>query len=179
MATDDAIRPVESYRDYLLILAGLHRGLLARAGLDPSDLVQMTLMKAHRNAGQFRGTLACEQAAWMRRILMRTMIDEARRAAPRDVSLEAAFEESSLRLEAVLGDGRAAAGVAGEEEERLAALAAALPRLSDDQRRAIELRYLEGLSIEAISRRMERTTASVGGLLQRGLRQLRALIRVE
>jgi DNA-directed RNA polymerase specialized sigma24 family protein len=37
--------------------------------LDPSDMVQQTLLKAHERGHQFRGTTDAERAAWLRAIL--------------------------------------------------------------------------------------------------------------
>jgi RNA polymerase sigma-70 factor (ECF subfamily) len=176
VSPDDAVKPVDQYRDYLLVLARLHQGILAKARLDPSDIVQMTLLKAHQCSAQFRGTTGREQAAWMRRILTNTMIDAARKAAPQERSLEAAIERSSIKLEALL-DGRRLNDL--DRDERLAGLAGALAALPDDQRAAIDLRYLQSLSIEAIGQRMNRSTASVGGLLQRGLRRLREVLATD
>jgi hypothetical protein len=48
VTVDDAVKPVEQYRDYLLVLARLHRDILVKARVDPSDIVQMTLLKAHQ-----------------------------------------------------------------------------------------------------------------------------------
>jgi RNA polymerase sigma-70 factor (ECF subfamily) len=52
-------------------------------------------------------------------------------------------------------------------------LADSLARLPGDQRRAVELRHLQGLSLIEVGRTMNRTVAAVAGLLQRGLRALR------
>lgn len=144
--------------------------------MDPSDLVQMTLLKAHQYADSFRGTSGREQAAWVRRIFTNTMIDAARAAAPKDKSLEIAIEQSSIRLERLLAKDAPAPKAAVGDAEQLSGLAGALGRLPEDQRTAVDLRYLQGLSIEAIGKRMERSNAAVAGLLQRGLRRLREIL---
>src|SRR2546421_12928759 len=70
---------LESYRNYLRLLArtGLDGGLQDKA--DPSDVVQETLLKAHQHFGQFRGRTDAELAAWLRQILARNLTDLARR----------------------------------------------------------------------------------------------------
>jgi RNA polymerase sigma factor (sigma-70 family) len=60
-----------------------------------------------------------------------------------------------------------------ERQERLVRLAEALAALPDDQRRAVELKHLEGLTLVEVARCMGRTVPAVAGLLQRGLRGLR------
>ena len=58
--------------------------------------------------------------------------------------------------------------------ERLVALAQSLAQLPEDQRRALELRYLSGLSVPDVAQAMGRSTVSVTGLLYRGMKTLRA-----
>jgi RNA polymerase sigma-70 factor, ECF subfamily len=56
------LRPLESYRDDLHLLARLQLDHRLRGKLDSSDVVQQTLIKAHRNTEQFRGHTEAEKA---------------------------------------------------------------------------------------------------------------------
>jgi len=92
--------PLERCRDYLLLLARLQLGPGLRGVLDPSDVVQQTLLKAHAKRDQFRGASEGELLAWLRTILAHHLADLARKHARqihgRERSPEAALEESSL-----------------------------------------------------------------------------------
>src|SRR4051812_26573615 len=61
------------YRDYLTRLAAARMppGLRAKAG--PSDLVQDTLLEAHRDFARFRGRTEAEWLGWLRRILVHNL----------------------------------------------------------------------------------------------------------
>ncbi len=102
----DGPRPLEQYVDYLTLLARLQIDPRLRSRLDPSDIVQQTLLIAHEKLGQFRGRTDAEMAAWLRAILANTLAQASRRfyglKAERARSLEKAIEESSARLEAWL-----------------------------------------------------------------------------
>ena len=81
---------VERYRPYLRLLAEAEVNRKLRSKLDPSDLVQQTLLQACQVRHQFRGTSEAEMAAWLRRILARTVLHCIRdlRRARRDVDRE-------------------------------------------------------------------------------------------
>src|SRR5437899_10455736 len=98
----------ERFRPYLRLLAGLQLDPRWQAKLDPSDIVQQTLLQAHEARDQFRGQSAGERAAWLRQILARVLanavrdLGRAKRDAGRERSLEAALSQSSSRLDAWL-----------------------------------------------------------------------------
>jgi RNA polymerase sigma-70 factor (ECF subfamily) len=180
------LEPMERFRDYLCLLARLHLDERLRGKLDPSDVVQEVLLKAHRHQGDFRGRTEAEQVAWLRQILTNTLADAARRylqAEGRDVSREQSREEavaqSSARLEAWLADEQSSPEERAERHEEMRRLAAGLAALPDEQRQAIELRHLRGLSVGEVARRMGRSRASAAGLLRRGLAALRQALGEE
>lgn len=139
--------------------------------LDPSDMVQETLLKAHQALEQFNGQSEAELAAWLRKILANTLTDALRKYATgaRDVKLECSFEAeleaSSARLEAWLADERSSPSEQAMRQEQLLALAGALAQLPEDQRRAVELRHLQGCLLEEVARQMERSKPAVAKLL--------------
>jgi RNA polymerase sigma-70 factor (ECF subfamily) len=172
------VRPLESFRTYLKLLARLQLGPELQGKIDCSDVVQETLLRAHRDREQFQGRSKAEQAGWLRTILAHSLADAARKLVPnggreRQKSLEAAIEQSSQRLEAILAAGMSSPSEGAARNEQLERLADALAALPEDQRTAVEMRHLEGLSMAQIGQRMRRSVTSVGGLLQRGLRGLR------
>jgi RNA polymerase sigma-70 factor (ECF subfamily) len=174
---------LERYRDYLRLLARLQMDRRLQGKVDPSDLVQDTLLRAYEHWDQHRGQTGAELEAWLRQILARQLIDAVRRftAGARDVareaSLEAALRESSARLERFLAAEQSTPHEDLERQERLRQLAQALGRLPEDQRTAVELQHLQGCSVEVIAQQMGRTKSAVGGLLRRGMKRLRELLQ--
>jgi RNA polymerase sigma-70 factor (ECF subfamily) len=58
-------------------------------------------------------------------------------------------------------------------------LAQALDRLPEEQRDAVELHHLQGLTLTATAARMRKSVQSIVGLVYRGLKQLKADLHPE
>ena len=170
-------RPLEDYREYLRLLARLQLDPRLRGNLDPSDVAQETLLKAHARQDQFRGKTEAERTAWLRAILANTLADALRKLGREPGaaggSLRAAVEQSSARLEQWLASDEPSPDEQVLRQEQLLRLAGALAELPEEQRTAVELRHLQGYSVPAISELTGRSVASVAGLLRRGLKRLR------
>lgn len=166
---------LELYRNYLRVLARpLVNGRLG-ARLEPSDLVQETFLKAHREFGQFLGTGEPELVAWLRRILVRTLADQAKRhrAEVRDMrrqeSLEQMLDRSSLEVQEALVAPVPTPSHCAVRREQAVLLADALARLPADYREVFVLRELESVPVDEIAARMGRSANAVRKLWTRAL----------
>jgi RNA polymerase sigma-70 factor (ECF subfamily) len=174
--------PVERYREYLRVLARLQLDPRLQAKVDPSDLVQQTLLRAHEKRDQFRGTTEAEFTAWLRQILADQLAKALRHYATggRDLNLERSLEDalgaSSARLERWLAVETDSPSERADRNEQLLRLAEALERLPDDQRLAVELHYIKGATLADVGEQLGRGKRAVAGLLFRGLKKLRQLL---
>src|SRR3954452_2233055 len=179
----DEVRSIEDYRDYLLLLVRLQMGSRLRAKLDASDVVQQAILHAHERRAQVRGETEGEWLGWLRAILADALATVARRFDTqardpgRERSLEAELERSASRMEGLLAADQTSPSERAIHGEELRRLAQALARLPEDQRRAVELHYLEGLPVADVAERIGRTRPAAVGLLFRGLMRLRELLR--
>src|SRR5215813_6397113 len=116
-------RLLDSYRNYLRLLArtGLDASLQGKA--DPSDLVQDALLKAVQRFGQFRGATDAELAGWLRQILARCLADFVRRyrtggrRAGREQSLDQMLDRSSQALARILAADGASPSASAERRD--------------------------------------------------------------
>jgi RNA polymerase sigma-70 factor, ECF subfamily len=166
----------ERYRDYLHLLARLNLPRRLRGVLSASDVAQDTILKAHKKREQCRAETEAQYRAWLRRILANLLAD----AADKEPDILRKIERSSLVLE----DLAAADDLSPSEQvvhaEKLRRLTEGLKQLSEDERTAVEMRYLQDprSPLPEIAEALGRPTAkAVAGLLARGLEKLRGLLR--
>lgn len=172
---------LQGFREYLGLLARLQLRANLAGKIDLSGIVQQTLLEAHQARSEFP-IHAAQQAAWLRRALANNLTDEIRRLRSRgkerveEQSLEQALEASSTRLEAWLAREESTPGRKAVHSEQLSRLAEALLQLPDDQRQAVELHHLQGLSLADVGQQLCRSREAVAGLVFRGLKKLRSLL---
>jgi RNA polymerase sigma-70 factor (ECF subfamily) len=170
---------LERFRAYLRLLARLHLDRRLQGKLDPSDLVQQTLLEAYRSAHKLTGRSDAEKAAWLQKALAHQMAHAVRdlgrdkRNVARERLLEAALAESSAQLEKWLAAEQSSPSDQAARQELSIRLAAELEALPEAQREAVVLHYWQGMTLPEIAEHLSRSPAAVAGLLQRGLRALR------
>jgi RNA polymerase sigma-70 factor (ECF subfamily) len=174
---------LSKFREYLVLLARLHTDRRLRGKLDLSGIVQQTLLEAYQALPQLQGRSDAEKAAWLRRALANNLADEVRkltagkRNTAQETSLQQALEQSSAQIEAWLVSEQAAPDDDSIRQEQALELAKALAQLPENQRLAVELRHLKGWSVAAVAEEMDCSKSAVIGLLNRGVKKLRALLR--
>ncbi|QDU80117.1 ECF RNA polymerase sigma factor SigW [Polystyrenella longa] len=168
------------FRRYLVFLARtqLHHHMQAKA--DPSDLAQEACLAAHGNIANFKGQTIDEFTAWLRGILTNIVAMHLRKylgTQKRDPRLEQNINHSLTNVSNFLQS-----GIAGditspsgnfERNEAFLRLAEGLEKLSDDYRRVIVLRNIEGMSFKEIAHLMGKTVNAVEKLWVRALAKLR------
>jgi RNA polymerase sigma-70 factor (ECF subfamily) len=180
--SESPLQNLEGFRAYLRLLARLHLDPRLQGKLDPSDLVQQTMLQAWQALGQFRGQSSAELAGWLRGILANNLaaavreFARAKRDVRREQSLEAALAESSARLEQWIAAEQSSPSSQADRNEQALLLAQALERLPAAQRDALVLQHWQGWSLAAIGEYMGKSPEAVAGLIKRGVKALRHLL---
>lgn len=171
-------------RSFAAIIARvqLHRRLESK--VDPSDLVQQSLLEAHRGFDDFQGQTPHDWLAWLKRIVTRNVLDadkHYRGAACRDLRRE------EPRMAAGDSDGTANWSPVDPAPtpsqllsccERELRLAEAIELLPDDYRQVILLRNVEQLPFDQVASKMARSRGACQMLWLRAVDHLRVLLQV-
>jgi RNA polymerase sigma-70 factor (ECF subfamily) len=178
----------DRYQGYLQVLARAQLGRHLRGKCEPSDVVQMTLLEAHRDFATFQGIHEPELLAWLRRILSHNLFNEARRFAAkqrdtaREISLDqvrAGVEHSSVALTRGIAASTPTPSQIAARREDTVRLADALARLPEDYQTVLLLRIFEELPAEEVAQQMGRSAGAIRMLQMRALVALREAMAEE
>jgi RNA polymerase sigma-70 factor (ECF subfamily) len=169
---------LERYRGYLRMLAESKLDRRLRAKIDPSDIVQETMMQAFRAWGDLRGTSDGERMAWLRQILIRTLLHAVRdfgrdkRNVAREQQLVRLADRSSMHLEELCVADQTSPSQVAVRAEELLRVADAMLELPEEQRSAVLAYYWRGATVAEIGAEMECSGSAVAGLIYRGVKRL-------
>lgn len=153
-----------AWSEFYDAIAGDIRAYVARIGAtSPDDVLGETMVQIVRSLHQFRGS-AAELRPWAFRIARNRVIDAGRRRSRRVTEIELTRIESSVAGEPA---------VDGSDDVSVGDFADMLAGLTTDQRDAVWLRHVVGLSVEETARVMDRAPEAVSALTHRALRRLR------
>ena len=173
---------LDAHRNYLRLLAAscLHREMRGKA--DPSDVVQVTLLKVHENFHQFRGTTELEWMAWLRRILVRSLTDlqkgfqRQRRNVERERSIESDVDRSSAMLRNMIPAAGPSPSQEAQRRESAALVADALAELEPEDSEVVILRSLHELDWKAIGEKTGRSPDAARMLWARAMQRVGGLL---
>jgi RNA polymerase sigma-70 factor (ECF subfamily) len=141
------------------------------------DLTQEAFLRAYQNLGAFRGE--AKFSTWLRKIVTNVCLDHLRKSEHRtvfapydDTRAEGDDDPDDIRLTGTLEppDSRV------ERKELGRAILSALQGLTPEQRAAIVLREVEGMSYEEIAKSMECAVGTVMSRLHYARKRLRSLL---
>ena len=174
---------LEWYVKYLTILASTQLDGRLRRRVSPSDIVQDTLMAAHRDFGAFRGQSQGELLAWLRQILIHSLhrtiarhVKAEKRDIRRDVSIDQVsnrFEESACNLAGRLPAATDSPSADMHRREDAIAFADRISELPENYRDVIVMRVLQNFSFEEIAKQMDKSNGAVRMLWLRALGSLK------
>jgi RNA polymerase sigma-70 factor (ECF subfamily) len=163
----------------LAVVARAEIGSWLQAKVDASDLVQQTLLDAHRGLANFRGRNEAEWLGWLRQILSHNAADFVRHygeAAKRKAAREVPLAADSRRSNASPFEPAAEIETPSEmliRRETELQLADAIAALPEDYQEVIVLRNLQRLPFDEVARRMGRSRPAAQMLWMRAIRTLR------
>lgn len=146
--------------------------LRARGAAEPEDVLGETFLQVVRDLPRFDGDESGWRS-WVFTVAHRRMIDERRQRGRRP---EQPAEDDALAAALPSDAGSEPEALARLGTERVLALLAAL---TDEQRDALTLRFVAGLTLPEVATVLHRTPNATKALQRRGLRTLRRHLGVD
>lgn len=176
-------RLFELCRSYLGFVARAHVETWLRVKVDSSDVVQQTMLEAHRDFDRFQGNTEQEWLGWLRKILRHNVADFVRHyrgTAKRQQRLEVRFHDPANSA-ATNGVPEPAACCATPSQEFMRLdtelrVTNALSTLSTDHQEVIALRNLQRLSFNEVAEQMDRSRPAVQMLWMRAMKNLQQIM---
>jgi RNA polymerase sigma-70 factor (ECF subfamily) len=165
-------------RSYLGFVARSQVESWLRVKVDASDLVQQTMLEAHRDFARFQGASEQEWLAWLRKIMAHNAADFVRRyrgTAKRQARRELRFRDPADTTASGVLEPAAPCATPSQEFLRLdneLRVSAALAELPPDYQEVIVLRNLQRLPFNDVAERMHRSRPAVQMLWMRAIRKL-------
>ncbi len=170
-------------RPYLHVVARGHVSSWMQGKIDCSDIVQQTLLEAHRGFANFRGGTYEEWLAWLRRIAVHNVADLVRRHAGsqkrdarREVHLRTADASDAPGGVGELSSGGESPSRAAIRNEHAVMVTSVLAELEPDYQQVIVLRNLQHLSFNEVAEQMGRSRPAVQMLWGRAVMRMRELL---
>ena len=180
---------LESYRSYLQVLAASEINGRLQRRVSPSDIVQDTMLAAHRDFAAFQGDSAPQFTAWLRSILTRNVfraierhIKAEKRDIHREVSMEAiakSIDSSSIRLANILASDEATPSRIASNDEESSRVVELMQSLPEHYQTVIMYRNFQGLRFDEVANEMGRTATATRLLWLRAVRRLKELYEKE
>jgi RNA polymerase sigma-70 factor (ECF subfamily) len=180
---------LQLYQNYLTILATTQLDRRLRRRMSKSDLVQETMLAAHRDFGNFRGVSEGELMAWLRQILSNCLshaIEKNVYAKKRDIRREftldhvgSRFDDSLARLSNLVTDKAASPSEVIMRRESTAELFDQLAKLKESYRQVIVYRNLQSLSFDEIAERMGIKSGAARMLWVRAIAKFKSICEEE
>jgi RNA polymerase sigma-70 factor (ECF subfamily) len=170
---------LESVREYLRWVAERTLDSSLTAKLGASDVVQETLIEAHRRAPTYRGHCLAQLRAWLESILKHRIAREKRflRAAKRDARRETTLTPDGSRQTIDPADSGASPSGQFMRRELMDALVVAIDRLPEHYRQVVRLRHEERWTFEQIGAELNVSPDAACKLWARALVRLRDTLR--
>ncbi len=172
--TEDALA---QQRPMLVSLAEALLSPAFRGHLDGSDLVQQTLLEAHRKIDELSMLSEPQLFAWLHAALKHNVLDAVRhlRSAKKNVGRNIRLgdlHDSFVRLEQLFVADGDSPSQSLQRQEEISRMLAALQTLPENQRQAIILKHLRGHTLKEVAEMLNASESAVAGLLHRGRQQL-------
>lgn len=184
-AVDELGELLESYRNYLSILARTQINRRIRPRVSPSDVVQETMLEAFRDFNQFGGVTERQLMAWLRQILINNLfrfIEQHLNTGKRDARLEIPIGEltdginrTAMSFGQFFQSPTSSPSVSASRREVGVIISDLLTQLPPQYREVVILRNLRGLSFDEIAAELERSSGAARMLWLRAIDRFREL----